>query len=103
MGVESDDVVPICEATSASAFDGATGIEPASEADRATAAKPEASAPWTQGEARLAPETLAQEGKREPEPPPRDPRGRAGCVDKRPSTEGECGPEEMTSTGLRFP
>ena len=74
--------MPVVGATPALAG-GTDGIEPASEAERANAARPEALAPWTQGEAGPMPETPPQESRRGPEPPPRDLKGRAGYVAKR--------------------
>ena len=76
--------------------EGTAGIEPAGEAGRAIAAKLEALAPRTQGEVGPRVKTLPQEGKRGPEPPPpRDPKGRAECVQKTPPTESECKPESQ--------
>ena len=46
------------------------GVEPAGEAERAAAAKPEALAPWTQGEAGREVETPPREGEQELKAPP---------------------------------
>ena len=48
---------------------GTASIEPASEAERASAAKPKALTPWMQSKAGPRSEMLPQEGKHEPEPP----------------------------------
>ena len=81
--------------------EGTASIEPASEAERASAAKPEALTPWTQSEAGPRPETLPQEGKHEPEPPLRGPKGRAGCVPEALPTDGACRPEAPPQDDMR--
>jgi hypothetical protein len=68
---------------------GTAGIEPAGEAERATTAKSQALGPCMQGDAGLMPEMLPQDCRHEPgllQPPQQDPKRRAGCMHKIPST-----------------
>ena len=53
-------MLPVARATPALA-EGTDGVEPAGEAERANAAKPEALAPWTQGEAGYVHETSRED------------------------------------------
>ncbi len=50
--------------------EGTAGVEPAGEAEKATAAKPEALVPWAQSVAKREVEILPGEGKHVHEPPP---------------------------------
>ena len=61
--------LPVVGATPALA-EGITGVEPASEAEKAIVARPEALVPWAQDKAGRKVKKLPQEGKHVHEPPP---------------------------------
>jgi hypothetical protein len=67
--------LPVADAAPALA-EGAGGIEPAGEAERAAAARPEALASWTQGEAGREAEAPPGEGEQELKAPPLKGRGK---------------------------
>ena len=67
---ERGGALPVVGAAPALA-EGTADVEPAGEAEIATAARPEALVPWAQGDAKLEVETPLQEGRRKPEALPR--------------------------------
>ena len=92
--------MPVADAAPALA-EGAGGIEPAGEAERAAAARPEALASWTQGEAGREAEAPPGEGEQELKAPPLKGRGKPKALPPEGERELDAMPQGNPNEGER--